>query len=300
MFNNFSKMQKAYWFILILIACRSASQDSALIGMISSNGKIVDTVQSKILNEDRFIWIYLPKAAQKAGVKKFPVIFLLDAEANFDETRKALDKLSKEPSAKAAGDVILIGVGNIWLRYRDYSPTRVNASPWVDAATARVTGGGERFIAFLEKELLPFIEKKYPVSSDRTLIGHSMGGLQVINILLKHQQLFDNYIAIDPGMWWDGNKLLDESAALLHAKIFENKRLFLAVANETEMQMTMEQVRKDTSAKTALIRPSISLAEFIEKNKQNKLRFAWKFFKEEHHMTVNSPATYEGLKFLLH
>jgi len=293
-------MQKTYWLILILIACRSASQEPALTGTISSNGKIVDTVHSKILNEDRFIWVHLPEGAQNAGVRKFPVIFLLDAEANFNETKKRLDELSKEPSTKTATDVILIGIGNIWLRYRDYSPTHVDASPWVDAATAKASGGGEKFIAFLEKELLPFIEKKYPVLSNRTLIGHSMGGLQVINILLKHQQLFDDYIAIDPSMWWDENKLLNESATLLHDKTFENKRLFLAVANETEKRMSMEQVRKDTSAKTVLIRPSLSFAELVEKNKQNKLRFEWKFYKEEHHMTVNSPATYEGLKFLFH
>ena len=127
-----------------------------------------------------------------------------------------------------------------------------------------------------------------------------MGGLQVINILLKHQQLFDDYIAIDPSMWWDDEKLLNESAAILHDKTFENKKLFLAIANESEKRMSMEQVKKDTSAKTILIRPSFSLAEFVEKNKKNKLTFEWKFYPHEHHMTVNTPATYDGLKFILY
>jgi predicted alpha/beta superfamily hydrolase len=168
----------------------------------------------------------------------------------------------------------------------------------VDAPTAKTTGGGEKFVSFIEKEMLPYIEKKYPVSSSRTLIGHSIGGLMVMNILLKHTALFDNYVTIDPSLWWDDGKLLNESASILRNRSFENKKLFLAIANEQNKKMTMEQVRKDTSAQTAMIRPSFSLKDIVEKNDQNKLTFIWKFYKDEHHMTVNTPATYDALRFL--
>ena len=292
-------MRTVYWLLVLLIACGSVSQKEAPTSKDVINDKVIDTIHSKILNEDRFIWLHIPEAARNT-TKKFPVVFLFDAEANFDATKNTLDKLSRESSSKAAGEVILIGIGNIWLRYRDYSPSHINSSPWVDESAAKTTGGGEAFISFLEKELLPYIEKKYPVSSSRTLIGHSMGGLQVINILLKHKELFDNYIAIDPSMWWDDQKLLNESASILHDRPFDNKRLFLAIANEQDKKMTMEQVRKDTSAKTVLIRPSFLLADLVEKNKQNKLRFEWKFYKEDHHMTVNTPATYDALKTIIH
>jgi predicted alpha/beta superfamily hydrolase len=146
--------------------------------------------------------------------------------------------------------------------------------------------------------LLPYIEKKYPVSSVRTLIGHSMGGLMVMNIFLKHTAHFDNYVAIDPSMWWDDGKLLNEAAAILAGRSFENKKLFLAIANEQNKKMTVAQLRKDTSLQTAMIRPSFSLMDLIEKNSQNKLTFIWKFYKDEHHMTVNIPATYDALWFL--
>lgn len=292
-------MRTVYWLLVLLAGCGSVSQKEAPTNNRIIDDKVIDTIHSKILNEDRFIWVYIPEAARNT-TKKFPVVFLFDAEANFDATKNTLDKLSKESSSKVAGEVILIGIGNIWLRYRDYSPSHINSSPWVDEPTAKTTGGGAAFISFLEKELLPYIEKKYPVSSSRTLIGHSMGGLQVINILLKHKELFDNYIAIDPSMWWDNQKLLNESASILDDLLFDNKRLFLAIANEQAKKMTMEQVRKDTSAKTVLIRPSFSLADLVEKNKQNKLRFEWKFYKEDHHLTVNTPATYDALRTIIH
>lgn len=285
---------------LIFFVCSSISQNKFVTVGVIPPGKIIDTISSKVLNEDRFIWVQLPEAARQSTTKKFRVIFVLDAEVNFDATKNVLDELSKEHPIKQGEDVILVGIGNMWLRYRDYSPSHIESSPWVDAYAAKTTGGGEAFISFLEKELLPYVEKKYPVSSNRSLIGHSMGGLMVMNILLKHTALFDNYVAIDPSMWWDNEKLLKESISILHDQDFKNKSLFLAIANEQEKQMSMEDVKKDTSAKTVLIRPSFSLANLIEKNKQNNLSFAWRFYKNEYHMTVNTPATSDALRTILY
>jgi len=293
-------MRTIFLLLLLFAAGAVGFQKAPATRKVALIDKIIDTIHSTILNENRFIWVRIPEAARNVSSKKYPVMFLFDAEANFDATKNILEKLSTQSGTKTEGAVILVGIGNIWLRYRDYSPSHIDSSSWIDAPTAKTTGGGEAFIAFLEKELLPHIEKKYPASSHRTLIGHSMGGLMVINILLKHQQLFDKYIAIDPSMWWDNNKLLNESVTILHDNIFENKSLFLAVANEPEKQMSMDQVKSDTSIKTVLIRPSFLLKDLILKNKQDKLRFEWKFYKDEHHMTVNAPATYDALKIILH
>lgn len=291
-------MRTAFLLSLVFIICGPAWQTKPARILTPLADKIIDTIHSGILNEDRFIWIHIPEAA-KNKTKEYPIIFLLDAEVNFDATKSILDRLSKEPSSTSADEAILVGIGNIWSRYRDYSPSRVDSSQGVDAATAKTTGGGEAFVSFIEKELLPYIEKKYFVAANRTLIGHSMGGLITINILLKHPHLFDNYIAIDPSMWWDNNKLLNESATLLRNKNFENRRLFLAIANEEEKQMSMTEIKNDTTAKTIFIRPSFQLATVIEKNKQNKLRFEWKFYKDENHMSINTPATDDALKIIL-
>jgi predicted alpha/beta superfamily hydrolase len=193
----------------------------------------------------------------------------------------------------------VVGVGNIWLRYRDYSPSHINSSPWVDDHTAKTTGGAEAFISFLEKELLPHIQAKYPVSSTRILMGHSMGGLAVMNILLKHTNLFDHYAAIDPSMWWDDQKLLKESKGILSRKTFEKKSLFLAIANTVNKDMDVAQIKMDTSARSVLIRPSLTLADYINANLHSKLRFTWKYYKDHHHMTVSAPGMYDALKYFL-
>lgn len=111
--------------------------------------------------------------------------------------------------------------------------------------------------------------------------------------------MFNYYAAVDPSMWWDDQKLLNESKSLLADKTFEKRTLFLAVANSINLDMDTSQIKKDTSAKAVLIRPSLTLVDCISNNKQNKLRFDWQYYKEYHHMTVPAPAMYDALKFFL-
>ena len=58
-------------------------------------------------------------------------------------------------------------------------------------------------------------------------------------------------------------------------------------------------VRNDTSQRTALNRPSVLLADYINVNKNNKLTFEWKYYKDFDHMSVFKSAVYDALKFLL-
>ena len=61
--------------ILLFVACGSAYQNAPPEGMVAEGDKITDTIHSKILNEERFIWVQLPKSVQNAPSKKYPVIF---------------------------------------------------------------------------------------------------------------------------------------------------------------------------------------------------------------------------------
>ena len=259
--------------------------------------KRVDTIHSAVLNEDRYIWVHVPDKA--SSLSRYPVVYVLDGQVLFEEVNNILNRLSKETGKSIANEMIVVGIGNIWQRDRDYSPTHVASSPQVDPHASAVSGGGEKFILFLENELFPHIHSKYLASSVRILIGHSMGGLQAMNILLKHSQMFDYYVVIDPSMWWDDRKLLSESKTILASKTFEKRTLFLSVANTKDLDMNVSQIKTDTSEKTALIRPSLTLVDYISQNTQNKLRFDWKYYKEQHHMTVAAPAIYDALKFFL-
>jgi predicted alpha/beta superfamily hydrolase len=164
---------------------------------------------------------------------------------------------------------------------------------------AKTTGGAEKFISFMEKELIPYVDSKYPASSFRILIGHSFGGLTVIYTLLNHVKLFNQYIALDPSMWWDEQKLVKQADSLLSNKTFKDNSLFIAVANTWNKEMNdVNQLKNDKTERTALTRPELTLIDHILANKQNKLRFEWKYYQKHNHMSVPPSGIYDGLKFL--
>ena len=77
-----------------------------------------------------------------------------------------------------------------------------------DTIPKGINGGGEGFTSFLEKELISYIEKTYPTTTHKTIIGRSLGGLLVINTLIHHPELFNNYITIGSSLWWNDQKII--------------------------------------------------------------------------------------------
>ena len=49
-----------------------------------------------------------------------------------------------------------------------------------------IVGNGEKFMRYVEKELMPYIESNYPAAPYRIIIGHSVGGLTVVNTLMHN------------------------------------------------------------------------------------------------------------------
>jgi uncharacterized protein len=272
-----------------------------IIAQPGNGSTTIDTIHSQVLKEDRFVWVRLPGGLQEAALlKSYPVLYVLDAEANFNTTVDILIQLGKTTGLPVFSQTIIVGIGNIWLRDRDYTPTHIVSSPLVDSMAATQSGGGEKFASFIAKELIPYINSHYPTSQKRALIGHSLGGLTVMNILLNHKDLFNGYAAIDPSMWWDDQKLVTQSKTTLSESKFDSLSLFLAIANTMTMDMAdVSAIKKDTGEKTVLIRPVVVLAEYLEANKRNKLRVFWKYYKDKNHMSVYPVAASDALEFLL-
>ncbi|MCK0070936.1 alpha/beta hydrolase [Kordiimonas laminariae] len=102
-------------------------------------------------------------------------------------------------------------------RYRDEFPT---------------SGQAAKFRAFITDEVMPFVEKNYPVNGKKTLMGESLAGLFVTDTFLKAPEMFDDYIAISPSLWWDDQRLGRNAPALLGEHSKQDRRLFIAMANE--------------------------------------------------------------------
>jgi predicted alpha/beta superfamily hydrolase len=86
------------------------------------------------------------------------------------------------------------------LRERDFTPWKFGTGP-------AEGGGADRYLDFFERELIPRVEAAYRVDpGDRTLAGHSYGGLFSLYAFARRPGLFNRYLAASPSV---DRRLLD-------------------------------------------------------------------------------------------
>jgi hypothetical protein len=262
---------------------------------------IRDNIDSKILNEQRRILVYVPASAASEIYTKqlYPVVYLLDGDAvHFAAVVSMINQLS---SLFTFPEMMVVGIPNTD-RTRDLTPTPMNDF-WqfldfeADSIFLKNSGGGEKFIAFIEKELIPYIDSTYPAAPYRMLIGHSLGGLTVINTLIHHSHLFKDYVAIDPAMSWDNQKLLKEIKTALANNKYPGISLFLGIANTMEPGMDTTQLKKDSSGSSEHIRSIFELRDILSNNRENQLNFAYKYYNDEEHNSLRFIAEYDAFRY---
>ena len=252
-------------------------------------GKI-DSVYSKTLNEQRKFWVQLPGNFNKN--KKYPVVYVLDGETHLP----TVSLVQNYYSGGFIPEMILVGISNKQHRTRDLTISKVKTRQ--GGSYTQENGGAGNFTKFIKKELIPYIEKKYPVTNYRTLIGHSFGGLFAINTLIHHQELFTNYLAIDPSLDWDHQKLVKEAAVLLKKNSYKNKSLFISLGGPLHMQrndITIDNIVNDKSDYTLFGRSNLEFTKIAKEHKKNGLKTIWKFYENDFHGTISFPSIKEGL-----
>jgi predicted alpha/beta superfamily hydrolase len=282
------------FFLLILSFFANAQNDNKII-----LGKI-DIVHSKILNEDRPVWVYVPNSGQGDiySTQHYPVVYLLDGDAHFYSVVGMIQQLSSVNGNTVCPQMIVVGIPNTD-RTRDLTPTHVASdAPFMDSSSSKTSGGGEQFISFIEKEVMPHIDSAYPTEPFRLLIGHSFGGLTAMNTLIHHTKLFNSYVIIDPSMWWDHKRLLGEAREALASRQFAGTSVFMGIANTMSPGMDTVRVQKDSSAFTKHIRSILELNKYFLLNKQNQLRYDYKYYDTDNHGSVPLITEYDALHFL--
>lgn len=260
----------------------------------------VDSVQSKILGEKRKIWVYVPNSgtADIYAKQRYPVVYLLDGDAHFSSVVGMIQQLSGVNGNMICPEMIVVAIPNTD-RTRDLTPTHVDSDPpFMDAAFSKNSGGGEKFLSFIEKELMPHIEALYPTQPYKMLIGHSFGGLAVMNSLVNHPKLFNAYVCIDPSMWYNKGLFLKETKKALTDKKYEGISLFLGIANTMNEGMTLAKLPKDTTASTKHIRSIFELDKHLKASKQNGLKYQSKYYPDDTHGSAPLITEYDALHFI--
>lgn len=128
----------------------------------------------------------------------------------------------------------------------------------------------------------------------RIFAGHSLGGLLVLHTFLSYTDLFTGYIAIDPSIWWDNQKIISQTKRALTERDFNGISFFLA--NSNLAKKIAKANRTENHGNPYLIQ--LDFKNNFEANKQNNLKFVWIFYKNEDHGSITKKAFYDGLVYM--
>lgn len=247
---------------------------------------VIEKIQSKVLGEERTLNIYLPEGYNKNDTTRYAVTYLLDGSADEDFIHiVGLYQFYSFEWINRVPKTIIVGIATVDRR-RDFTyPTTIEK----DKKKYPTTGHSDKFIAFIEKELQPFIENRYKVNASKTIIGESLGGLLATEILLKKPALFNKYIIVSPSIWWDNGSLLSLQSPVLLEGYTHKTDVYVGVGKEgltsTEMPRVMEV---DANL----------LADKIKATKSKAVSVYFDYLPEENHATIMHQAVNNALKQL--
>ncbi len=192
-------------------------------------GEKVD-IRSELLGENRSVLIRLPQDYGRSK-EKYPVLYLLDGEFFFEQAAAAARFLSELQYIRSqpVPQMIVVGIVNVD-RNRDYTPTY--APKQAGGLEFPTSGKADKFTAFLELELFPFIESHYRTQPYRILSGWSLGGLFTVYTYLEHPDLFSAYIAMSPSLWWDDDLYVKRADSYLEKGLIPDKTLIVTVGSQ--------------------------------------------------------------------
>jgi predicted alpha/beta superfamily hydrolase len=181
------------------------SQEETVYPRVEIKDTEVRSLKSKYVDQEYKINIFFPKDYKKE-TSRYPVVYVLDAEYNFGCVAYIARRLIKN---KDIPKVLLAGIAYD-TTYEDFYDKRSRDLTPFSKIHGYKTGGAESFTSFIQTELIPFIDKNYrTIPGERTIVGHSFGGLYCSYVLFQHPNLFNRYIIVSPSLWYS-NKVVFE------------------------------------------------------------------------------------------
>ncbi|MBN2134999.1 MAG: hypothetical protein JW737_04665, partial [Acidobacteria bacterium] len=160
------------------------------------------TIQSKILNEDRIVYIALPSGYEESN-NHYPVLYRLDGSV---DSFLAMAGLVKYLEWTLTPPMIVVAIPNT-NRGRDMSVGPHDQLPGGP--------GGENFLKFIVDELVPYINKNFRTTSLNLITGGSAAGKFSTWAMIKHPEIFKIAISGSPaygGYSWESMKHDTEDA----------------------------------------------------------------------------------------
>jgi predicted alpha/beta superfamily hydrolase len=187
------------------------------------------------------IQVYIPET--EPPETGFPIHYVLDGLFYFGLVKDIVRLQSRNTPKTNVAPAIVVGIGHDKpsmkkRRFYDFTAPAERLIPPDHAKDLKIDqyGGAEAFSQFIELELKPFIKDKLalPINPEQqTLYGHSLGGYFTLWSLFTRPQNFQNYLAISPSTWWNGEEIFHYANEFIQQVTRTDvKKIFIAVGEK--------------------------------------------------------------------
>jgi predicted alpha/beta superfamily hydrolase len=276
--------------VAAVVALLAPAQTAAAKPYTVPNTEVV-ALRSKQTGAEYEIFVALP-SDYRTSRKSYPVVYMLDADYSFALVRNVVQHFVERENLPpmilvaiaypgAASDRVVYRMN----RTRDYTPAYAPDGGY-GAEYQKVSGGGPKFRAFLASELIPLIERRYRADArDRTIIGHSYGGLFGTYVLLTQPKLFKRYIIVSPSLWYSNRIALTMEEAAAASGSRPDARVFFAVGS----------FENQPSVNRAMVDDLTELVDKLKSRGNRDLVVRYRIFNGETHNSVFPGAVTRGL-----
>jgi hypothetical protein len=174
-------------------------------------------IASAILKEERHVLVVLPASyGDSAANRKYPVLVVADGEYLTPVVAVVSDELARNGQVPES---VIVGIENVRLpnaeaennkRVYDLTP------PGLSVSGSNLKQGGDVFLDFIEKELLPALDRQFRTGGPRTFVGVSSGGV-LATYAAATRSTYSAVVSLDAplstGSEWLAAKLFERAAA---------------------------------------------------------------------------------------
>jgi predicted alpha/beta superfamily hydrolase len=226
-----------------------------------------EVITSRILAEDREIRIQLPTHYDVNIEQEYPVLYLLDGPSNLSHTSGTLDFLVGYAQAP---QLIIVAI--------THKQRSLDLTPTYNSDKEFPNGGGEKFLNFLEQELMPHINNNYRAQSFNLIAGHSLGGLLVLHSMATRPHLFQAHFSFSPSLYWDDKVVLKNAKKFLSTAKQFNNFLYINMGNEG--------IERGDDNGMAMRNGVIELTSILDAYSPDGFHFRADVFEQENHQTT--------------
>jgi hypothetical protein len=213
----------------LLLLCGGAIRSASAQGAPVAPGPDQLVIESGRLGERRPVLVFVPESYTRTQ-GRYPVLVVVDGDGpGATQAMSVVNRLA-DLTRGSIPELIVVTIPN-FARSRDLVPPHPSGKArGSDGEPALLESHADRFLAFIEHELLPEVDRRYRTHPVRFLHGSSYGGLFGIFAFVTRPQLFRGIIAGSPSLWVDKHVWVDSLRASLARRPGTRQWLYVSAA----------------------------------------------------------------------